>query len=500
MESLPLKLKVLVFGNLRKDDLLSSALVCRAWRGVAWDEVMWKTFTIRLSGLLETLLGENDLYDIDDDDIIPFISSSDPKGFLAVAAKATSIRLDVALFENLIKALSDVANSAPGNILFPVLHTLDWGEFDEPPADLAHTLFTGSPIKRIRWDGGHFEGTSVASRKLLSSLLLAHPQIQDVAAIEDHRPESTGTPEFWRLPDLRSLRYDGRISYEEWTKLIQGCPKLDRLELKGCSRASNPTNRDPLLAPSLRELTLPDFWSSDLTIAILGSTNAPHLRALYLDGEARRLKEEKEHPNASRARTALRMVAERSKRLEILYVQTSIELGVEFLAAFSSLKRLRVTDTTPDYQMNDSDIESLCPSLPLLSNFDLYCSLPRDGDCPKITPKSFGSFARHCKQLASLGLPVAATNPEDYAGSILTELVPFGENLKHLSLTTLAILADRQRDFVSFLIVQCPKLTSLSFFIFKITDQKVSTYNIRFMIMGMRNAYFKAQAALEIAP
>ncbi|KAG8894344.1 hypothetical protein FRC01_013020, partial [Tulasnella sp. 417] len=202
---------------------------------VAWDEVMWKTFTIRLSGLLETLLGENDLYDIDDDNVIPIISSSDPNEFLAMAAKATSIRLDVALFGKLIKALSGVSNSAPGKILFPLLHTLRWVEFDELLGSLAHTVFTGSPIKRIVLYGGRFKETTFVSRRLLSSLLLAHPKIQDVHAIEDGLRKSIGMPEFWRLPYLRSLIYYGHIASEEWIKIIQGCPHLDGVELKSYS-------------------------------------------------------------------------------------------------------------------------------------------------------------------------------------------------------------------------------------------------------------------------
>lgn len=174
-------------------------------------------------------------------------------------------------------------------------------------------MFAGSPIKHIQINGGRIEEATVASRNLLSRLLAAHTQIQEVTAFENSLPESVGVPEFWRLPNLRSLAYSGFISYEEWVKVIQECPVLNEVQLIGHTRCPVPRNPPAIHTLSLRRLNLVEFASFDLTIAILESIDAPHLMALDFDVEAPREFGEGEHPSADRARSALRLLAKRSQ-------------------------------------------------------------------------------------------------------------------------------------------------------------------------------------------
>ncbi|KAG9048495.1 hypothetical protein FS837_012751 [Tulasnella sp. UAMH 9824] len=507
MDSLPLELKIAVFKHLRKADLLSSALVCRAWRDVAWDEVLWRTFSIRFSGLLEALIdpalwsATNGLND-QNHDFTPL--TSDSNRFPTVAAKAARIDLDVTIVDSLAKVMSELASSAPGKVLFPALHTLDCGEFDDKPqGELAHTVFTGSPIRRISIDGGPFEGGTVYSRRLLTSLLVAHPQVQEVTAFQDRLPATVGIPEFWLLPNLLSLTYSGFISYGEWAKVIQECRVLNEVRLAGYTRQPIPLNPPSISTRSLRRLNLRESSSFELNIAILESTDAPHLMALdvgvapYCEEEEEDAEEEAEHPSASRARSAFRLLAKRSQKLKSLVISTSIKLGAEILAAFSSLTRLRISDSTLGCQLDDSGVELLCRSLPNLGEFYLsYWPHSEDGGHTKITPKSLGYFSRHCQDLTSLGLPVTATKPEDFVGSILTELVAFREKFQRLEFTTLTLLADRTKDFVSFLIVQCPRLTLLAIHRLGIPDREVSDLTREDMEFEIEDAYFRAQVAL----
>ncbi|KAG8926925.1 hypothetical protein FRC01_008202 [Tulasnella sp. 417] len=496
MEGLPPELKIAIFEHLRKRDLQSSALVCRAWRDLAWDKVMWRTCTIRYSGLLEVLFGEEEgWWKFASGDSIPL--TSDSNRFLALAAKTGSIHLDVTLIDRFVNVMMDVANSAPGKILFPALHTLDCGEFGDPQGDFAHTVFAGSPIKTIWIDGGHSLETTIDARRLLSSLLEAHPQLQHVTAYEGNLPEGSRIAEFWRLTDLRSLKYEGNITPGEWIKLIQECPRLNEVTIEGNIPDASPPNLGPHLAPSLRRLSLTELAFLDPAISMLESIEAPHLVALDFDAELQRLDGATEQRSASRARSAFRLLAERSKYLESLTLVASIEIGVENLGAFRSLRRLRVTDRTPGCQLDDSGMDSLCRSLPNLREFYLrYAPLHGpERNHARTTPKSLGSFSRYCKDITYLGLPVTATNTNDFVGSILTQLVAFPEILERLVLSALILPSDRTKDFVSFLTVQCPKLTYLDIYDVEISDQMVSRSTLMDIKYEMEVAYFRSRVA-----
>ncbi|KAG8961913.1 hypothetical protein FRC00_010880 [Tulasnella sp. 408] len=496
MDSLPTELQISIFEYLRKRELLSSALVCRAWRDVAWDQVMWRTFIIRLSGLLEALFNIV-IWDVTDglngqnSDFIPLISDSNR--LLAITAKATRIQLDVMLVDSLVKALLEIADSVPGKVLFPALHTLDCYLFETPHSEVAHTVFAGSPIRNILISGIHLEEPTVAPRRLLSGLLATHPQLQNVTANENYLPAiaSIRSPEFWQLPDLRSLGYNGYFAYEEWAKLIQECPNLNEVQLTGNTSRPIPPNPPSVFAPLLHRLNLVDFWSYDLTIAILESTDAPQLIALSAKIQPQGLNGKMEHPSPTRARSTFRLLAERSQNLESLTLNTSIELGVTILTAFRSLRRLRITDSYPGCQLDDRGVESLCRSLPNLKEFHLDYSPSRfvDGDYARITPKSFGFFVKHCTFLTYLGLPVTATESDDFVGCILTDLAAFGENLTYLELTTLTLFARRTNDFVSFLVVQCPKLVGLHISRVKVVDRQVSDLILKQIAANMVDSF-----------
>lgn len=324
----------------------------------------------------------------------------------------------------------------------------------------------------------------------MSSLLATQPKVQAVHANEVNLPEGFGILEVWQLPELRSLDYCGYISYAEWTKIIQQCPKLSDVAFTEWSRRpSIPQNLTPLPAPSLLRLKLAEFWSFTLSTAIMQSIKAPHLKALDLD-----VASESQHEEA---RSAFHLLAECSPHLESLTLRTRIKLGVENLAAFRSLRCLHLVDGTTICELDDSDVESLCRDLPNLLEFHLDCpAISFRGDYVKTTPKSLNSFARHCRDLISLALPVTATNPEDFVGSILTELEAFGENLSSLEFTTLALLASQTKDFVSFLLVQCPELTDLKIRVLKITDRQISRSTVEGMSDEMETAFFQAQRAL----
>lgn len=205
-----------------------------------------------------------------------------------------------------------------------------------------------------------------------------------------------------------------------------------------------------------------------------------------------------EHPSADRARSAFPLLAKRSQQVESLAVNASIKLGAEVLAAFSSLKRLKITDNSPNCQLDDNGVELLCRSLRNLRTFHLsyYRHYEDTTGCAKITPKSLGSFSRHCQDLTDLGLPITATKPEDFVGPVLTEMVAFRESLRQLEFAPLVLPADRATDFVSFLIVQCPKLTRLDMYRLEITDPEISRSTARDMSKEMEAAFFQAQRAL----
>ncbi|KIO33734.1 hypothetical protein M407DRAFT_229575 [Tulasnella calospora MUT 4182] len=493
MDSLPPELRIAVFEHLRKGDLISSALVCRAWRDVAWDEVMWRTFMIRLSGILKALSGKRGLRVTENTNFIPLPSNL--HRFLGVAAKTTSIHLDITLADSLVKKLLEIADLTPGKLLFPSLSRLDCGS--TPQHDLAHNLFVGSPIRNISIGRGGSKRYAVASRQLLSNLLATQPQVQVIVANELDLPEGLGIPQFWRLPELCSLTYCGHITYEEWTDLIQGCPQLNAVVLKGDARGTIPPNPNTLSAPSLRQLNLAEFTSFDLTIAIMESIDAPHLIALNFEATPRHRAEELEHSSANRARSAFRLVAERSQRLDYLTVSTSIKLGVKFQAAFCSLRTLNVVDWPPGYQLDDSDVELLSCSLPNLRRFHLEYAFPYlvSKEEIKTTPRALNSFARHCTNLTHLGLPLSATKPRDFVGRILTELVAFRENFKHLVLPILDLRADLTEQFVSFLIVQCPRLTDIEITL-RIVDRQVSLLDLYNIQQKIERTYFQGQVPL----
>ncbi|KAG8961916.1 hypothetical protein FRC00_010883, partial [Tulasnella sp. 408] len=490
MNSLPLEIQIAIFEHLyQEDNLLSSALVCRAWRDVAWDMVMWRSCMIRLSSLLEALFGDENPWEISYRDFVSL--PSDSNRFLALAAKVAWIELDGTLVDSVVKVMLEVARSAPGEILFPALHRLDCGSLEKhPQGDFAHTVFAGSPIRTIWIDGGHVEEATVASRKLLTSLLTAHPQVQNVTVHGGHPPKSVGIPEFWRLPNLRSLAYSGCVAYEEWTKFIQECPMLNVVRLVGDTRDPVPPNPPSISARSLRRLNLEYFTSFDLTIAILESIDARDLMELDVRAAPDRENTVAEHPSAERARSAFRVLAKRSQHLESMTVNASIKLGAEILAVFSSLRDLTITDRTPGCQLDDDGVELLCRSLRNLRKFHLtYYPHPEDREA-NITPKSFGSFSRHCQDLTDLGIPVTATNPEDFVGPILTELMPFRENLKSLTFEPLLAASDCTGDIISFLIVQCPHLTDLDMSSLEIVDLEVPNYILRNLAREMEHSYF----------
>lgn len=400
--------------------------------------------------------------------------------------------MDVMLVDSLVKALLEIADSVPGKVLFPELRTLDCYLFETPHSELAHTVFAGSPIRSIWISGISVEEPTVTPRRLLSGLLATHPQLQNVAATDNYLPANASirSPEFWQLPDLRSLSYHGCFAYEEWTKLIQACPNLNEVRLAGNTFRPIPPNPPFVLVPSLHRLNLVDFWSYDLTIAILESTDAPQLIALSAKIQPQGLNGKMEHPSATRTRATFRLLAERSQHLESLTLNTSIELGVTILTAFRSLTRLRITDSYPGCQLDDRGVESFCRSLPNLKEFHLDYS-PRfgSGGYARITPKSFGSFVKHCTVLTYLGLPVTATESDDFVGSILIDLVAFGENLTYLELTTLTLFAGRTKDFVSFLVVQCPKLVGLHISRVEIADREVSDFISEHMAGNMVDSF-----------
>ncbi|KAG8926928.1 hypothetical protein FRC01_008205 [Tulasnella sp. 417] len=391
-------------------------------------------------------------------DFIPCGSGSNQ--FLDVAAKVTSVRLDKTLVNNLIKALLEVGKSIPGRILFPALSALDCGGI--PQDDLVTSLFAGSPIKTIAISGGDWGKTAPESRMLISKLFATQSQVQFLAADELTTP-GLGSPEFWLLPGLRSLAYKGHLTFGDWANLIQNCPDLDSIAFEGSALGSNLPSPAPLHAPSLRRLDLTAFESPDIVLFILESTNAPQLTALdlFLDLEPEHTAVE--HPSTSRLRAAFRVLSERGCCLESLALGTSINLGGETLAAFRRLKSLDIRDWTSSCQLDDGDIDLLCHSLTELRRFYLEYNLFRSASTvyANITPRSFGSFARHCTELTYLGLPVTAANPDDFIDTSFTELVPFRNNLRDLALTPLTLFVDKTNDFVSFLLVQCPNLGRL---------------------------------------
>ncbi|KAG8954865.1 hypothetical protein FRC04_010348 [Tulasnella sp. 424] len=493
MHSLPPEIQIAIFERLYKKDLASSALVCRAWRQVAWDHVRWQSCTIRLTGLLQVLFGENGSDSIDESDAK--LSTSGSGRFLGLAAKVTSIRLDKALVNSLVRVLLEITSSAPSKVLFPALSALDCG--GRPQDVLVSDLFTGSQIKRIFISGGERGETASASRRLLSSLFATQSQVQFVTADEMTWPGS-GSPEFWQLPELVSFRYKGHLSPENWAEIIQKCPKLDSVTLEGTALGSEPPNLPSLSAPALRRLNMEAFKSLELTISILESTNMPRLTTLDLELRHRTLHDAPEHQCAPRARSAFGLLAERSQSLESLTLDTSIRLGVEILGAFRSLRKLDIVDRTPGCQLDDRDVKSLCLSLPSLRRFHLEYNLrlPRllCEDDVKITPRSLGYFARHCTDLTYLGLPIAATNPEDFVGPVLAELVTFRGTLEYLALTPVTLFTGRAKDFASFLLIQCPKLTGLNIYL-DIPDFWTADYGLDVIEQEIRDIYFNGQSA-----
>ncbi|KAG8939843.1 hypothetical protein FRC00_013487, partial [Tulasnella sp. 408] len=420
-------------------------------------------------------------------------SVSDSDRFLSIAAKVTSIRLDKILPDVLVKAMLEIGSSSPENILFPALNTLDCG--GNPQDDLICGLFAGSPIMTIFISGGEQGETAQHTRRLLSSLLATQSQVQSIAADEMAVP-GLGLPEVWQAPELRSLAYNGAFTIGDWAKLIQNCQNLDSVTFEGFTFgtiAPNPTASLP--APSLRRLDLAGLDSSDITIDILESTIAPQLMELDVTLDPVPLFDAlQEDPSAPRARSAFRLLAERSHCLESLALATSITLRAKVLAAFRSLRSLDIHDWTPGCQLDDSDIHSLCHSLPKLRRFYLEYNISRRplSVDTKITPKSFGFFARYTTELTYLGLPVNAAKPEDFTGSILTELVPFQKNLKHLTLTPLTLFADRTKDVVSFLLVQCPNLTELDIYL-DVAHSWTSVPDLIRIEREMRSTYFQRQ-------
>ncbi|KAG8954866.1 hypothetical protein FRC04_010349 [Tulasnella sp. 424] len=492
MYSLPPEIQIAIFEQLYKKDLVSSALVCRAWRQVAWDYVRWQSCTIRITGLLQVLIGENSSESIDERDIKP--STSDSNRFLGLAAKVISIRLDKTLANSLARVLLEIASSAPAKVLFPALSTLDCG--GRPQDDLVYNLFTGSPIKRI-WISGVERGkTTSDSRRLLSSLLATQSQVQFVTADEMTLP-GLGSPEFWQLPELVSFEYKGHFAPDNWAEIIQKCPKLESVTLKGTPLGSNPPTLPSSSAPALRWLDMEFFESFELTILILESTSMPRLTTLVLDLRHETRLDAVEHPWAPRARSAFRLLAERSQRLESLALDTSVRLGVEILGAFRTLRTLNIVDRTAGCQLDDRDVESLCRSLPSLKIFHLEYKLSEyfaGENNAKITPRSLGCFARHCTDLEYLGLPISATDPEDFVGPILAELVPFRGTLEHLALTPITLDSKRAEYFVSFLLIQCPKLTRLDVDI-DMPDFWTTVYMSSWVEQEMRDTYFNRQSA-----
>ncbi|KAG9048497.1 hypothetical protein FS837_012753 [Tulasnella sp. UAMH 9824] len=491
MDSLPVELRNIVFQQLGKTDLFSSALTCRAWRDVAWNSVMWRTLTIRVSGLLEILFGEDSFRGKENGDLIPPVS--DPNRFLGVAAIIHSLKLNVSLGNGLIKVLLDIAGSTPEKVLFLRLSTLDCGEHWQD--DLVQSLFIGSPIRKIvvSWDGK--EESLKHSRRLLSSLLKTQPQVRYIDAGARIMMGLT-TQELLSLPELCTLDCYWNLTYERWANLIQKCPKLERLSWHGYARGTIPTDLTSIPAPSLRWLHLDQFGSWDVPISVLESTNAHRLENLNLRLLPASQNDATEDPTTTRARHAFRLLAERSQQLESLTLKTSIKFGAESLALFRSLRTMRITDHSPGCQLDDEGVELLCHSLPSLETFNFhYINDNQDGDA-KMTPKSLKSLTRHCRNLTDLGLSLTATDAESLAGPVITELVPFGSGLKSLKLAPLTLPKKHVDDFVSFLLSLCPSLAVLEIQL-RFSNTTGFFLPSHAIAEGMQKVYFERQAALQ---
>lgn len=346
-----------------------------------------------------------------------------------------------------------MAASSPAKVLFPALRTLEYTA--RPGAADVNKVIAGSPLKRLVVIMGVAYRPNVDASPIYDTFR-CHPGLEEVDAWGDmfELGESCAVP--WPLR-LRCLNYSAIWTLRYWRDLVERCGGLRYAKI-GCDHAEDrhytglsAGERDlPMItAQNIRVLDLTGVHNARRLLPILSKTAMPELRelsfklgqdALDNDGTEDEVEE------------AMRVVSERSPKLEELKVETTVPVEIDSLSKFSCLETLHISNQggeTWPWVYWDEDIDALARGMPRLAHLSLPCLTERE---PGTTMLALDSLATHCRRLQTLAIGIDATDSQA-TDDVVT---PFSDMLKSMTFSPLRIPTSAAECFACNLSMRMP--------------------------------------------
>ncbi|KAG8983489.1 hypothetical protein FRB94_010062 [Tulasnella sp. JGI-2019a] len=291
------EIRLQVFEKLTTEDLLNTALVCRAWSWPAIDTTQRIT-RIKLSWLLAPLVNCTavKLQECMHPDRIPEIAEGqvterrDPE----LAGKITRLVIDLAWKVALAIDMTQLANPLGGPI-FPNLlsleHDIDGPESSDEEADMERwtpvlPLLIGPRVEKLTLT--FYCATEQVVEDNIQAL--AHIALR-IHTVVIHNESDVYSPDYSAFSQMTSLTVDGFLNHQTWIRLAS-CPQLESIVLREDDGViDNEAENYTVTFPCMKTLTI-DHLSlrrdPEFVLELLQGTTMPMLQSLEVSYPKRR--------------------------------------------------------------------------------------------------------------------------------------------------------------------------------------------------------------------
>ncbi|KAG8998486.1 hypothetical protein FRB93_013718 [Tulasnella sp. JGI-2019a] len=430
------ELLMLIFSEMVPKDLVSAALVCRAWSMAS--RMLWSTHEVPLSALLRMMgflaaektcaPGRMQHYGVAS-------GSLEPIAWMTLIHRyshiITRLRIESVLDESALDILRQ-ALDLYGDSLFLRLHSITFDmsampdvswKTNDVATSMLKTILSPSPME-VQFERHEDDGRVVDICRSLASLCshLTHLTLGTPRKVDS----DYFTFSCHGFSDLKTLAIcDWR--WEGWSAL-GAPPGLEEITItdSGVSERDDFGPQIPVTTlPSLRTLTIS---LATLCRAALLEAAMPALRSLTVSDL---LETDGDISEAISERSPL------LEHLDIRFAETCITSRMTMaLSTLHSLRTLHLGGWTTLVELNDSDITPLVRSLNHLENLSIVLDVTEHGTrgIPKLTGSSFLAILHHCNVLKELNIQLNLSKFSLVEAQLVTSVTP-SETLTQLTLS-----------------------------------------------------------------
>ncbi|KAG9003558.1 hypothetical protein FRB93_010976 [Tulasnella sp. JGI-2019a] len=283
------EIRLQVFEELGANDLLNTALVCKAW---SWPAIAtaWRTSDIQLSWFLALLVNctIEQLRYRRDSDLLPIIANSEvicPKRLdsrLQYAGKITRLFVDVSwrVASAIITQTIDPLGGPICPNLLSLWLSIDGRELSDEVGDMERwthplPLLVGPGLEELTLT--FYTGAEQVVEDNIQSIASVAPRIHTVII---QNATVSLSPDYYAFNQMRTLKLKGHIDHQSWRRL-SSCVQLENIVLWGNIRGRNIERQSSsVIFPHVKTLYIER--RGDITLALLWEVTMPVLQSLEL--------------------------------------------------------------------------------------------------------------------------------------------------------------------------------------------------------------------------